>query len=63
MNSAKNYLKAFVHEEEGAEIMEYAIVLTIVVGLIAALIAIRSSVNNGLDKTKEKTTKAFEDIK
>lgn len=42
----KNYLKAFVKNEEGMETIEFVVILAIVAGLIAIISAVGATVRN-----------------
>lgn len=49
----KNYIQRFVKDENGAEIIEYAIVIGIVAVLVIALIAIVAIVKQKMEQSGE----------
>lgn len=53
----KNYLKAFVHEDDGAELVEYAIVVGIVAVVAAAVFVVVKIVRDQVARAGEEIGK------
>jgi Flp pilus assembly pilin Flp len=52
MNKLKSYSRKFFKNEDGAELIEWAVILALVVGLIVAAVKIVDLMNNKLDETQ-----------
>ena len=56
---AREYAKNFVQDESGAELLQFAIVVVIVCGLIGAVVGIQNVVKNGLNDSADTVTAGF----
>ena len=58
----KTYIKNFIRDEEGMEILQFAIVILITVGLIGVIMTIGKSIKGQLETTNDTMNSKFSDF-
>lgn len=58
--SVKGYAEEFVRDDSGMELLQFAIIVVISCGLIAAVKGIQTAVNNGLNDSASEVESGFD---
>ena len=62
MQKVKNTLISFIKDESGMEILQFAIVLAITVGLFAVALTIMKTVRGGMSTANSKAEEGFTQV-
>lgn len=58
--NARSYAEEFVRDDSGMELLQFAIIVVISCGLIAAVKGIQTAVNNGLNDSASEVESGFD---
>lgn len=62
MNQFQSYLKRFLNDESGMELLQLAIVVVITVGLIGAVLYLKKVIDNNIRDSAENANNAFKEM-
>ena len=57
----KEYVKEFINDESGSEMLQFAIIIVIVVGLIGVVTTIQSMIKNRLSESADVIDEGFDE--